>query len=100
MHGRPPDKSVRRSNEPALVSVHRDRDNQAQACWTQTCRNCLDIADDCPAERLMEPDPSPTAVSQEHKWLGNETVCAIGTLFMAGMLIFCWFARGPDHPVY
>jgi hypothetical protein len=24
----------------------------------------------------------------------------IGTLFMAGMLIFCWFVRGPDHPVY
>ena len=21
-------------------------------------------------------------------------------LFLAGVLIFCWFARGPDHPVY
>ena len=25
---------------------------------------------------------------------------AIGTLCMAGLVIFCWFARGPDHPVY
>ena len=25
---------------------------------------------------------------------------AIGSLFMAGMLIFCWLVRGPDHPVY
>jgi len=23
-----------------------------------------------------------------------------GTLCMGGLLIFCWFARGPDHPVY
>jgi hypothetical protein len=28
------------------------------------------------------------------------TVYALGTLFMAGLLIFCWHARGPDHPVY
>jgi hypothetical protein len=25
---------------------------------------------------------------------------AIGSLFMAGLLIFCWLVRGPDHPVY
>ena len=25
---------------------------------------------------------------------------AIGSLFMVGMLIFCWLVRGPDHPVY
>jgi hypothetical protein len=24
----------------------------------------------------------------------------IGTLFMTGLVIFCWVARGPDHPVY
>lgn len=27
-------------------------------------------------------------------------VYLIATLFMAGLLVFCWFALGPDHPVY
>jgi hypothetical protein len=25
---------------------------------------------------------------------------AIASLFMVGLLIFCWLVRGPDHPVY
>lgn len=39
--------------------------------------------------------------SLERKWLGDGLApYMIGTLFMAGLVIFCWVARGPDHPVY
>jgi hypothetical protein len=48
----------------------------------------------------MGADPSPRALSQDLKWLGSKTIYLIGTLFMAGILVFCWIARGPDHPVY
>lgn len=48
----------------------------------------------------MRPDPSSKAVSMQRKWMGDGTANAIGSLFMVGILIYCWFARGPDHAVY
>lgn len=36
----------------------------------------------------------------QRRWLGNGTTNAIGTLIMAGTLIVCWLARGPDHPIF
>src|SRR5687768_13262896 len=39
--------------------------------------------------------------SFERKWLGDGLApYRIGALFMAGLVIFCWVARGPDHPVF
>ena len=43
---------------------------------------------------------SSRAKSLHRKWIGDVVVNSIATLFMGGLLIFCWFARGPDHPVY
>jgi hypothetical protein len=48
----------------------------------------------------MGSDPSPRAVSLQRKWLGTGTANAIASLLMAGILVFCWFARGPDHPIF
>lgn len=49
---------------------------------------------------MLSTDPSSRARSLQRRWLGDGTANLIGSLFMAGLLIFCWFARGPDHPVY
>jgi hypothetical protein len=38
--------------------------------------------------------------SKEQIGLDKVIPHAIGSLFMVGMLIFCWLVRGPDHPVY
>lgn len=48
----------------------------------------------------MATDPSPRALELHRKWLGTGTVNAITSLIMAGVLVFCWFARGPDHPIF
>ena len=39
--------------------------------------------------------------SLQRGWRGDGlTPYRIGALGMAGLLVVCWFARGPDHPVY
>jgi hypothetical protein len=32
--------------------------------------------------------------------MGTGTVNAIASVFMAGILVFCWIVRGPDHPIF
>lgn len=48
----------------------------------------------------MSTDLSSRAVSLERKRRRDWIVNVVASLGMAGVLIFCWFARGPDHPVY
>lgn len=34
------------------------------------------------------------------RWRVDLIVYMVGAIGMAGLLIFCWLKRGPDHPVY
>jgi hypothetical protein len=45
-------------------------------------------------------DPSSSARSLNRKRFEDGLTNRIVTLFMGGVLIFFWFARGPDHPVF
>ena len=53
-----------------------------------------------PPNNSLSTDVTSRAESLHRKWLGDGTANMIGSLFMAGMLVFCWIVRGPDHPVY